>query len=108
MGPVEDGMNRCRKLSSQLIAGKIEFKEFGYNLTLTVVSMPKERMEECIQTVPQNVIGSYRDYLREFLEPVDFMPCPIPFTVDWGSQEDIDRKKQELRPKYLHLYRVVK
>ncbi len=103
-----DTITRCRKLAKQLIVGRISFEEYRYNVTLAMVCAPDDGMPDCVDSIPRDVIASYTDYLRTSLEPVDFMPCPRPLLAGGGSEETIERRKRELRPKYLRLYQLVR
>jgi hypothetical protein len=62
----------------------------------------------CVEKIPPALVPSYTDYLRTSLEPVDFMPCPKPFLAGEVPEEVFNRRKRELRPRYLRLYRLVK
>jgi hypothetical protein len=101
-------LNYCRKLGTWLKTGKVTFDEFAYNLTLTIVDASDECMPECVESIPPTVVAPYTDYLRKFLEPVDFMPDPMPFLVGPVSEEDLKRAKQQLRPRYIRLYQLMK
>jgi len=86
-----------------LQSGKITFPEYAYNVTLIIVSVSDEYMHKCISTIPLNFGCQYTEYLRTFLEPVDFMPCPMPFLVGPVSEKDLEQAKQRLRPRYMRL-----
>lgn len=103
-----DAISWCRKLAKQLIAGRISFEEYRYNAMIAMVCAPDDGMPDCVDSVPQDVIASYADYLRTSLEPVDFMPCPKPLLAGGVSEETIELRKRELRPKYLRLYQLVR
>ena len=98
----------CRRLANQLVGTRISFQEYAYNLTLSIIYAPDECMEQCLASIPAEVGRQYMDFLRTFLEPLDFMPCPKPFLVDTGSEEIVEQKKRELRPKYIRLFELIR
>jgi hypothetical protein len=99
-------IDRCRKLANWLAAGRINFEEYASNVTDTIVYSPIDSIPTCVETVPPSLASSYTDYLRTLLEPVDFMPCPRPFLAEDVAEEVLNRRKLELRPKYLRLYQL--
>lgn len=101
-------ITRCRKLAKQLIAGRITFNEYCYNVTLAIVCATDKFMPDCVDSIPGDVIDPYSDYLRSSLEPVDFMPCPKPLLAGGVSEDTIERRMRELRPKYIRLYQLVR
>ena len=96
-------IDRCRKLARFLAAGRITFEEYALNVTHTIVYSPIDSIPLGVETVPNSLISSYTDYLRRLLEPVDFMPSPKPFLAGDVSEEVFNRRKMELRKKYLRL-----
>jgi hypothetical protein len=100
-------VSECRKLRNHLVAGRVSFKEYAYNVTLHIIGCANDSLQACVEDIPEELRRQYAEYLRGFLEPVDFMPCPLPFLATWKSQELIERKKVELRPKYIRLYGLV-
>ena len=105
----EDVQN-CKKLGRQLLAGKVTYEEYAYNVSLTIIAGQKrteadDRMRACVDAIVDPV--RYLDFLREFLEPVDFKPCPKPFLVDF-SDAAIEKAQLRFRPQYLRLYEQVK
>jgi hypothetical protein len=103
----KESMNRCRKLARFLTAGRITFEDYAYNVSLTIVRSPIDGIPQCVDTVPHEIVASYAEYLRGFLEPVDFMPCPKPFLAGIVSEEVFERTKREYRDRYLRLYEVM-
>lgn len=97
----------CRKLARFLAAGRISFEEFASNVTEIAVYAPIESIPLCVETIPPALVSSFLDYLRTSLEPVDFMPSPKPFLAGEVSEEVFNRRKLELRPKYLRLYQLM-
>ena len=64
-------------------------------------------MEECIREIPPQVLAEYQKFLKNHLEAVDFKPCPLVFLAKI-TDENIENKKKELRPKYIRLYELIK
>src|SRR5262249_25241945 len=60
-----------------------------------------------VELVPESVLTRYMDCLEAELQPVDFMPNPCHFLVN-KSEENIRKKKEEMRPDYVRLYQLVK
>jgi hypothetical protein len=104
----EDCLLSCQKLSRQLTAGYVTFVEYASNVTLIMISLSEERLEEAVELISLDVLTPYSDYLRETLEPIDYMPSPMPFMAGPRTDEDIKRKKEQLRPKYIKLHQIVK
>ncbi|WP_406700687.1 hypothetical protein V5E97_18005 [Singulisphaera sp. Ch08] len=102
-----ESVTRCRKLAKFLNAGRITFEEYASNVTLGAVYGSIDDIPACVATVPAGVAAPYADYVRTFLEPVDFMPCPRPFLAGGPSEEAVEEAKRRLRPKYLRLYQLV-
>ncbi len=102
-----ESVSRCRKLAKFLNAGRITFEEYASNVTLAAVSGSIDDIPACMATVPVGVAEPYIDYVRAFLEPVDFMPCPSPFLAGGPTEEAVAETKRRLRPKYLRVYHLV-
>src|SRR5262245_24811508 len=100
-------MQRCRKLLRQLNSDTITSDEYAYNVALPLVTMCDECARSYVQSLAQPTAASLFAFLRQFLEPVDFMPCPGPFMVGPVSEGAVEDKKQQLRPKYIRLYHSV-
>ncbi len=100
----ESIVNLCHKRRNQILAGRINFKEYAYRLMLDMVSVIEADLPRCIESIPVELTASFTEYLRVELEPVDFMPDPRIFLVGPYSELQIENKKQELRPNYLRLY----
>lgn len=98
----------CRRLASQLTRGLVTQDEFNANFTWNVVSLPAEAAPQAVDMIPAPVLGEYFDFLRAELEPVDFMPSPAVFLVDTSCEAAAERKRRELRPKYVRLYDLVR
>jgi hypothetical protein len=101
-------LDHWEKLRRQLKSGLITFPEYAYNVTLVIISSPDEIMEEAVKLIPSDVTDQYQEYLRAHLEPVDYMPCPLPFLAGSISEEAIGQKKRQLRQKYIRLHGLVK
>ena len=107
-GVATECVDQCRKLANWLAAGRITFEEYASNVTDTAVYSPIDGIPSCVDTLPLPLVSAYMDYLRAALESVDFMPCPRPFLAGDVSEQVFNRRKQELRPKYLRLYQLMK
>lgn len=101
-------VNYCRKSAVQHDAGRITIEEYSNGVTLAILSAPISQMERCIELIPSHLAVQYVDFLRRLLEPVDFMPSPKPFMVDTSSEQMIEEKRRELRPKYVRLYQLMR
>jgi hypothetical protein len=99
---------QCEKLAYQLASGRISFLEFANNVTLVIMSASHSAMQQCLSFIPPAYRSQYAEYLRNTLEPVDFMPCPKPFLAGTVSTGATEQKKTELRPKYVRLYQLAK
>ena len=96
-----------QKIMKQHSRKLITFDEFAPALTNTIISTPDKYMSECVEIIVDSALASYAKYLKSTLEPSDFMPDPRAFMVGPYSDEEVERKKRELRPKYVQLYNFV-
>jgi hypothetical protein len=101
-------LNRCQRLADQLTAGVVTFAEYAYNVTLAMIPIADEHMDEAVGMISLDVLAPYLNFLTKTLEPVDFMPCPKPFIAGAASDEQIELAKRRLRPKYVEVYQLVK
>jgi hypothetical protein len=99
---------RCRRLLNALSTGMITMDECALNLPYRLVSECDRCIDICVESIPDHVVGDLFDSLERFLTPVDFMPCPKLFLAGTPSDEDIERAKLRLRPKYLHLFEAIR
>jgi hypothetical protein len=97
----------CGKLWRSFEAGRIWFDEYALGLTITIIGASNDLMEPCIREIPSSVLARYRDFLQNHLEPVNFEPSPLAFLC-WVSDEEIAKKKKELKPKYVRLYDLIR
>jgi hypothetical protein len=97
----------CRKLAKLLETRRITFEEYAYNLTLAIVSGLEDDIPDCVKTIPPELADAYAEYLRTTVESVDFMPSPTAFLVGPYTEEKIEQRKRELRPRYLRLHQLM-
>jgi hypothetical protein len=90
-----------------LDAGFFEFEVVAYNYSLNAVHGPEHCIEKLVRRMPDSLLLEYHGFLKDYLEPVDFKPRPTAFLTGIESEEEIDVKKESLRPKYIELYRLV-
>ena len=98
----------CEKLAIQVRRGIIAFAEYAPAVTDVILSGSDGSFPGCVDLIPSELVCQFAVFLRTFLEPIDFMPSPRHFMVGPYSEEEIDQKKSELRPKYVRLYELVK
>ena len=101
-------VRRCRTLLRALVSGLIEFNAFAYNYSLHAVHGYACCTEQCVDAMPDALIPDYFAYLQGHLEPVGFEPCPRVFLSGSPSEAELEAKKQELRPKYMLLFGLVR
>ncbi len=107
-GGDSDAIRRCRKLRDQLLAGRISFSEYADAITLEIVCAEDPEVMLCVALVPPQYLTQYAMFLQSYLEPVDFMPSPVPFLVGNASGEVAEQIQLRLRPKYQQLYQIVR
>jgi hypothetical protein len=100
-------LRKCDNLLKALDKGFIDFEDVAYNYSLTAVYYPEYCIESFVRRMPDSLLPEYYRYLKNYLEPVDFKPRPTAFLCGIESEEEIDLKKESLRPKYIELYRLV-
>jgi hypothetical protein len=98
----------CRSLLAWLEADFVTWEEFAYNLVVQLVRTCDGCMQAFVDSLTTQVASKFYDYLRAFLEPVDFMPCPRPFIAGVASEERVQQMKETLKPRYVRLYLSVK
>src|SRR5215813_12833258 len=81
----------CQRLASQLRNGVVTFVEYAYNVTLAMISIPDDYLDQAVSLISPDVLVPYLGYLGEFLEPADYMPCPKPFIAGIASDDEIER-----------------
>src|ERR1051325_10837480 len=100
--------NSCDLMRRWVEAGEMEFNDYAYNVTLRAVGGgPGPSMKECLDSVSADLLLRYGAYLRDWLLPVDFMPDPQPFMVGRRPLQEVEDKKNALRPKYVEIYQYV-
>jgi hypothetical protein len=97
----------CQKLARFLRSGKISFDDYASTVMMHLVCATDDNLSACVESIPPEYASAFVDYVRAELEPVDFMPSPGAFIVDFSVPGIEDRTKRELRPRYLRLYRAV-
>lgn len=105
LSPLESEIKSITRFVRFLESGKITADEFQFNILLYFVKMSDSFWPEVASIIPDAVAQRFREYVREFLVPVDFMPSPAVFMVNTRSEAEIEAKKRELRPKYEALHR---
>jgi hypothetical protein len=103
--PEESAVRSISKYVRFLSADKITIDEFRYNVILSFAHMPETCWRASADAMPPDVAADFRAYVDDYLRPVDFMPSPTPFMADTRSENAIEQKKHELRPKYVALHR---
>jgi hypothetical protein len=103
----EWALRRCNNLLKGLDAGFSDFEELAYNWSLTAVYGLEKCIEKLVRRMPDSLLLEYHRFLKDYLEPVDFKPRPSAFLIGIESEEEIDLKKESLRPKWIELYRLV-
>jgi hypothetical protein len=98
----------CRRLRRALQSGFIELDSFAYNYSLHAVYGYDCCTESCVDALHDELVADCYSYLRKYLEPVDFKPCPRVFLSGSPSEEEIHAKQHALRPKYLRLFELVR
>lgn len=98
---------RSRKLRNAFENGIIKIEEYAQNLADSAVAACDDCMHSLVDDIPGPLVVSLFDSLKQFLEPVDFMPYPGPFIPGVASQEEIDRTKCQLRNKYIFIYKII-
>ncbi|HLN30407.1 MAG TPA: hypothetical protein VK395_21875 [Gemmataceae bacterium] len=106
--PEQTPLELCRNLAVLLRLDGISFDDYARVATPTMVSTSDEDMQACVDLIPATFVSKYFDYLRALLEPVDFIPDTKLFLFHDVPADQIEARKQELRPKYQRLYQLVR
>ncbi len=101
-------ITRSQKLMNAFDKGMITMEEYARSLADSAVAACDECMWSFVNGLPASLSVGLLACLEEFLEPVDFMPDPGPFIPAITSQEEIDRTRRQLRPKYIRFYEIMK
>ena len=96
-----------RKLRNAFDRGLIKPDEYARSFADCAVTACDECMCDLVDNLPDPLIISLSDGLKQFLEPVNFMPHPGPFIPGAASQEEIDQTSRHLRPKYIRIYDLI-
>jgi len=102
-----DTVRRCDKML-RLLPETITFDEFAYNVTLTLVTTCSSCMQAWVDSLPAQTASDLLAYFQLFLIPVDYLPDPRPFIAAPATEEEIQQKKQLLKPQYNQLYQMVR
>lgn len=101
-------VDRCSRLGSSFSQEMLSFQEYADNITTMIVAAPDASMEKCVATIPSDDIIGYESFLRQWLEPLDYMPDPLPFLTGQPSKERIAEMQKQMREKYLRLHEFVR
>lgn len=98
----------CRKMLPMLSKGVIGFDEYAFNLARALLPTCERCMVNYVNGLPSELLPKLFSSLRGYLEAVDFMPSPDHLIAGTATESEIQRKKEELRPKYLQLFETVR
>lgn len=100
-------LRECRKMLAMLDKGMINFEEYAFNFAIKLMSSCEQCTQTCIGDLPPGIVQPLHAYLRDFLEPIDFMPYAGFFICGRATEEEHREMKCILRPRYLRLYELV-
>src|SRR5262245_6203137 len=80
-----------------LNSGNINWEEFTENLPSPLVQMCERCMRTHVKTLPTDLAVKLLSHFRPLWEAVDFMIDPRGFVMRSATEEEIERKKGELR-----------
>ncbi len=98
---------RYKSLVILLESQKIDFSEFAYNFVCRMIEDDPEYWDQCLRLVPSDYKDQFTDFVHDYLEPVDFKPCPRIFMAPPFTEDAVEEKQVEMRPKYVNLFRMV-
>jgi hypothetical protein len=101
-------IRRCRNYLAFRVCQELDLENFAYNVALNLIEVCDACAGLFLDTIPERDILDFFAFLRDYLEPVDFMPNPAPFIAGVGTTEEQERVKQLFRPKYLTLYEMTR
>jgi hypothetical protein len=88
------------KLSRFLQAEKIDFNEFASNLIIRLVDYDYDNVEECLKQLVDDHLLRFLNYAKDYFKKNDFRPHPGVFMVDTNDPQNVESKREELKPKY--------
>ena len=104
---IRDTLDLSQRLLRQLANGVCTFEEFASSLILLLANASEAALEPCTALLSPELARAFLTFLEEHLVKVDFKPCPKPLMVGPFSEDEIEAKKRQLRPKYMRLYELV-
>jgi hypothetical protein len=103
----DEELNRIKKYAMHLSTGRITFEEYAHTVLIMILNLPLDLVKKSVELIPDAIVEDYADFLRSYLEPVDFMPYPTAFLVGGETEESVKKKQRELKPKYVEVLRIV-
>lgn len=98
----------CGKLLRQLQASIITLDEFDYNTAIHLLITCDPCMRSYLDSLSDPTAAQLSEYLQATLESEGPVPFVRPFIVDFGCEEEIPLKTQEVSPKIGHLCQAAK
>jgi hypothetical protein len=98
----------CKDLLKGYLRGIFEFDDYAGNITRIMMGTKEEFWGSCLDTIPPDVVPLYLCYLRDEIEACDFKPFPYIYLFGLESDDEIERTKTDLRPKYVALVSFAK
>jgi len=105
--PGDDARNAISKYVRLAASGVISHDEFMNNVFTTIVASSEADWPNTLTAVPGDAVGSFRDYVADYLERCHFRPSPAIFLADMKSEERIEKARTELEPRYKRFLQLV-
>src|SRR6185437_2869924 len=107
-------LKTCKRRVLAFSGGFISPEELFYNLMVDLVHSAVDDIRatdcwgECIGLIPDETLLDFHKWLERELVAVDYMPHPGAFVADFLNLADVEAKKHQLRPHFIHLCNLVK
>ena len=98
-----DLVKAIRKMTRFLRLEKINYDEYASNLIIHLVEQPLCSIEDCLSDLSTDEKAELVSYARSYFAANNFEPHPTIFMVDTLDHNEVERKRQEMRPKFEQL-----
>lgn len=92
-----------QKLTRFLRQEKINYDEFASNVIIHLVGQRLDEIEKCLTDLSEVEKAKLVEFARSYFAKNNFEPHPTVFMVDTTDASEVEKKRQELRPKYKQL-----
>ncbi len=92
-----------QKKTRFLRLGKITHDVYALNVIINLVGEPLDCIEDSLADLSPVEMDKLVNYARSYFAENGFEPHPVAFMVSTADPTEVERKRQEMRPKYERL-----